>query len=97
VLQQEVSGEHLESIGVAAETLATEASQIQLRGEAQTSLAFAGAILQNIKEASRDERGLETIPTYKSILGEQIGQLLEAVSATYELPPNQAVCAAYDG
>jgi hypothetical protein len=89
----DITAERLEAIGMAAETLATEASQLRLGGDAQASILRASELLQIIKESARDERGLMTIPTFKGLLGEELNKLLEAVRTTYDLPLNEGPCA----
>jgi hypothetical protein len=92
----ELTSERLEEIGSAAEGLAIQASEFRLKGEAQATLDQSRILLQNIKEAARDDRGLVSIPTFKGLLSNELERLLLRVRALYLLPANQAPCAAFD-
>jgi hypothetical protein len=96
VVTADVSEDNLLTIGNEADALATEAGQIQVQGPAQLSLNQSVILLGSIEEASGDVRGLQSIPTYKGLLGVELEKMLTAVQGTYELPIDEAPCAAFD-
>jgi hypothetical protein len=92
LVELEVTEENLATIGGEASRLAQIGRGIELEGQAQNVFANSVFLLEFIRDSSVDSNGLISIPTYKSLLNEELADLIMEVRSEYGIAPGVGPC-----
>jgi hypothetical protein len=93
VVTTELTEESLAEVADAAAQLGADGRRVRLRGDAQERFADAVFVVEFIRDAANDPRGLISIPTYRQLLSQRLDGLIAAVRDEYGLAPGVAPCA----